>query len=221
MQFSSGFDKEYADKKMMEMLHDLPADIRRKFKYDDEATWSFTHLRIGYDLARFLSRLPGISPKSTITDATASVGGNVIAFSKYFDHINAIELNPDRKTMLDFNCRLLGIDKKVTTYQGYAQDYIYTLKQDIIFFDPPWGTDYKKKANMRIVIGSPTGSQTFESLIKSTAGHTKYCMVKLPNNYDIDHLKKEVASVYELIHIEWHGRPNSMAIVVFGPLKRT
>jgi 16S rRNA G966 N2-methylase RsmD len=144
----------------------------------------------------------------------SSVGGNTIAFAKYFKHVNAIELNPKRKEMLDSNIKLVGL-KNVDTYQGYAQDYIYNLKQDVIFFDPPWGgLDYRKETSMDITIDGPNGQEPFNNVAESTFGHCKYCVIKLPNNYNIEKLKKTMTK-FKLVHIEWHGKPNSMVIMIF------
>jgi len=212
--------KNYSDDskryRMYKMLKNLPRNIKEQFQYDDEAVWSFTDLDIGRNLCRRLLQLPGITTESLITDATASVGGNTITFAEYFDHVTSIELNADRFRMLNANIQLIGNADKITTKQGYAQDEIPAY-QDIVFFDPPWGADYKKHSKMTIDIKDPNGNdQPIEDFILSV--NTKYFVVKLPQNYDIVHMERAVQSKYKCIYKEWHGKPNSSIVIIFGPI---
>ncbi len=199
---------------MEKMLAILPSDVIARFKYDAEATWSFTDLKIGMDLAKRMIALPGITANSRVLDATASVGGNTIAFASQFHHVSAVELDRGRKSMLDENIELVGIGHIVhATYCDYAQTVIAQTDFDIVFFDPPWGTDYKSHNKIRIVLSGPEHSDTFESVVAAAARKCKYVVLKLPQNYDLEYLEAAVPML-ECIHKEWHGRPNTMLIMI-------
>ncbi len=199
--------------RMLKMLAPLPKRLATQIKFDPEASWSFTDLRIGYSLAQRVLNLPGINKKSVIFDATASIGGNTIAFAKYFDNIYSCELDNCRKQMLDHNLQLLGLtsnpNKNIITYCGYAQDYLDQLQYDVVFFDPPWGTDYKQHDKLRIKLNHNDIEQSFESVVAMAARNAKYIVVKLPQNYDLDFFTNALDGVVEIIHKEWHGRPNT------------
>ena len=70
----------------------------------------------------------------------------------------------------------------ISTYYGDCRNVIPKLKQDIIFFDPPWGINYKD-APMRTLRLKLSGV-TIENLISLYHDSAKYCAIKLPCNYD-------------------------------------
>lgn len=80
-----------------------------------------------------------------ITEANGCIGGNTWIFAKKCKYVNVIELNKIHYEILKYNMSLLKF-KNINFIKGNCIDYIYDLKQDIIFFDPPWGgVNYKKK----------------------------------------------------------------------------
>ena len=87
-----------------------------------------------------------------ITDATAGVGGDTLSFSSSFKYINAIEKCHNNYRLLNLNCSRIGVTN-VMLYNIDCLHIIKNLKQDIIYFDPPWGgVGYKDKKNLRLYI---------------------------------------------------------------------
>jgi predicted RNA methylase len=85
-------------------------------------------------------------PHLIVTDATSCVGGNTWAFATLFKHVNAVELEKIHSDMLKHNMSLLKLNDKITIYNTNYLDIFSSLKQDIIFLDPPWGgVHYMKK----------------------------------------------------------------------------
>ena len=78
---------------------------------------------------------------ATITDCTSCVGGNVINFAKHFSRVNAIELDPRRMAFCRHNVEVVHgrNQQKVRFYNADALQVVKMLKQDVVFFDPPWG----------------------------------------------------------------------------------
>ena len=148
------------------------------------------------------------SKNSIITDATAGIGGNSIAFCKTFKYVNCIENN------YDINCILKENLNKYTNnkcYKCYTCSYITIkniLKQDVIFIDPPWGGNYyklKKKINLYI------DNIDIIDLVNTLYYNTRYICLKVPNNfnindninlfwsYNIHYVYKNKKSIYKII----------------------
>jgi 16S rRNA G966 N2-methylase RsmD len=126
----------------------------------------------------------------SITDCTAGVGGNVLSFANKFKHINAIEISKERFEMLDNNILVYNLNN-ISTYNINALDIIFTLKQDIIFIDPPWGgREYKEKQNIILHLGH-IGIEQLSNMFLNNRICT-YVILKLPNNYDLNYLRKTI-----------------------------
>ena len=119
----------------------------------------------------------------TITDATANMGGNTISFGKYFNKVNAVEI-------LDFHCKILknnlkqfNLLEKVTVYCNNYLDVMHDLKQDVIFFDPPWGgKDYSKNKQMNLYLNNIDIVDISNEVYKKT----KIILIKVPKNFNIN-----------------------------------
>ncbi len=204
-----------ADKRvrMSDLLDDMPDEIKQQFKYDDYSLWSFTHLAIGDEICCELLKLDGISAQSTVTDAMSSIGGNTIAFARAFAYVNAVEIDDDRRDKLEHNLEICGIEN-VKIYASYYQCLMKTLKQDIIFIDPPWGIDYRNQSTVRLFIDGPFDDVApieLESFINELPEH-KYCVVKLPFNYDLEHMKRRVQG--KIVRVLEYPRPNTCIVVI-------
>lgn len=124
----------------------------------------------------------------TITDATANMGGMSMIFSKYFN-VNAIEIIP-------FHCNILTNNMKhfpnKYPYKIYCYDYLdimMDLKQDIIFFDPPFGgKDYKKEKNLDLYLDNINIVDIVNTLFKYKK--TQIIVLRLPINYRFNKLLK-------------------------------
>ncbi|ARF09280.1 putative RNA methylase [Catovirus CTV1] len=126
----------------------------------------------------------------TITDATSGAGGNVLSFSKVFKLVNAIEIDTKRYHFLTNNLQVYKIHN-VNHYCDDCTNLIFNIFQDIIFFDPPWGgKEYKEKDNIRLKIGDISIEALCLKLMnKNECKYSpKMIALKLPKNYDIEHL---------------------------------
>ncbi len=197
--------------RMNKLLGDVPSHIKRQFRRDDEALWSFTHVDLADELCEVLLRLPGITCESVITDATASVGGNTIPFAKHFAHVNAVEKCCSRSVMLRHNCALFQLTNVAICNDEY-QNLCQTLYQDVVYIDPPWGIDYKKYeyGTLRLVLPG-TELIAIEDLISSISA--KFVVVKLPINYDFVWLFSNVNRIK--VWTKTYDRPNSHTIIIF------
>jgi 16S rRNA G966 N2-methylase RsmD len=95
--------------------------------------------------------------QTTITDATASIGGNAISFCMFLGHVNAIELDTLTYSALQHNVEQYQLDN-ITLFNQNCLDILYDLHQDIVFFDPPWGgKTYKEHTEIDLFLENDNG----------------------------------------------------------------
>jgi hypothetical protein len=144
----------------------------------------------------------------TITDCTAGVGGNVLSFAKKFNHVNAIEISKERFDMLENNINIYKL-QNIMTFNINALDIIFTLKQDIVFIDPPWGgREYKEKQNIRLFLGHIGMEQLSNMFLNNKI--CKYVILKLPTNYDLNYLRNTIDEDKKIII----NKLNKMLLVI-------
>jgi hypothetical protein len=83
--------------------------------------------------------------------------------------------------------KLYNVENKVDIICKDYIDVYNNIKQDIIFFDPPWGgVDYKNKIVFNLELDSIPIDKIFKELIKIK--NSKYIAMRLPYNYDFKKL---------------------------------
>lgn len=164
-------------------------------KMDNVALFSVTACRPANDMCVILLTLPGISKESRVTDTTACVGGNTVAFAQAFRDVHAIEIDRHRFDMLKHNLRVCSFEKEFLerpiVWEGDCLAICgHSLhNQDIVFVDPPWGGIHYESNRQSVDTLSLSGvplhraCRTLSSLCKC-----KYVAVKLPHNMDLDGL---------------------------------
>lgn len=116
------------------------------------------------------------TPEYVITDANACIGGNSYYFLKDFKRVNLVEPNFDNFNILKIN----------TNYQKNSFNCSYNwikfiLKQDIVYFDPPWGgTDYKSKKKIDLYLDDIN----IIDIINDIYNYTRIVALKIPNNFN-------------------------------------
>jgi hypothetical protein len=131
----------------------------------------------------------------SITDGTANVGGNTINFSYNFNKVNTIEIDKNVFYILKHNCINVYHRKNIFFYQGDCRIVVPTLKQDIIFIDPPWeGLMYKAYDKLHLYLGQ---EDIFEIVKKWYIGKlAKLYVIKCPANLDFELFIKEFGNIY-------------------------
>ena len=155
---------------------------------DDVALYSTTRHDLANKISKWiLSKIP-IKEQYTITDATAGVGGNTISFSKYFKHVNSVEINKKRCFLLLLNKDL----EKCNNVDVFNKDYLKLskkLKQDIIFLDVPWGgPSYRKNKQINLKLGDVV----LYDLCNQIRRNCKYIVLKVPVNFNFNLFMKKV-----------------------------
>lgn len=144
----------------------------------------------------------------TITDATAGLGSDTILFTKLFKFVNAIEIDNLHYKLIKHN---LDVYHR-TNYKLYNDDATKLLKsgnikQDVIYFDPPWGgPDYKKYNKLELYLGDTAFSSIIEKYIKNNI-----IICKLPYNYDFNKLH-QIAKTYNKTY---HHHKIDNVVIIF------
>ena len=127
----------------------------------------------------------------SIIDCNAHIGADSILFRLLFPQtdILSIELNPQTFNLLKDNMNHLASItnqqvKPIQVVNDDCLDYV-GIKTDIMYFDPPFGQDYKKYTKMNLYL---TGIDL--GLIVNNQLRVNPCLVivKLPYNIDMDAL---------------------------------
>jgi len=194
----SGFLPEFLEKKREEFKPEIEPQLikynekiwKKMFPQKDKLDYSKLQLsNIGIysifypnsadELSKIIrSYVPG--KKAVITDATSNMGGATIAFAKYFDKVNAVEIVKLHCDILENNVKVYGIRDKVDIHCMDYLDIGGKLEQDVIFFDPPWGgKSYKELKLMNMYLDSIPINSIIKELVKDNV-----IAIRVPFNYD-------------------------------------
>jgi hypothetical protein len=134
-------------------------------------------------LEKIQQNMPSKLLNYTITDGTACIGGDTLAFSRNFKSVNSVEYDKTRFEYLKHNMKLFEC-KNISFYNDSYINLYKSLKQDVIYLDPPWGgPEYKNMKTVTLSLGDMKIDELCKDIIKN-----KLCqliILKLPYNYDL------------------------------------
>ena len=135
----------------------LPWNLRRQIQCDGVGVFSLTHERAATRTAKLLHCFVHRKTDHVVIDGMAGIGGNTLGFLKYWNTVTAVEIDPDRASMLQANVELWktwqherpsSVQKTVRVKTGCLIDFIAgnlgdsapkSNKDILLFLDPPWG----------------------------------------------------------------------------------
>ncbi len=165
-----------------------------KLQISNIGIYSITDPNLAYNILEDIKKFIKVDLHTlTITDAFANCGGMSITFCNNFKHVNSCEIIKIQCKILNNNLKVYGFDN----YKIYCNDYfdIYNIKNDIIFFDPPWGKNYHKTTvlginNINILC-------LIQYILSNT--NTKLCILLIHPTFDISQINKFIS-----IDIKYH-----------------
>lgn len=144
---------------------------------------------------------------AVITDATAGLGGNTFSFTRLFKHVHSVERDETQYKLLENNIGAYNI-KNVTLYNDDYLNIYSSLKQDVIFIDPPWGgKNYRTFKKLRLNLSGIEIEKIVEMLAK-----TNIVVLKLPLNYDMSVLQKLMS---ENFLVAFHKLKKMFIVVIY------
>ena len=181
--------RPYRKAKIQYLFSQEASAFHESVQYDEVSLYSATDQLTARAIARVLQTLPGVTRASTVTDATACIGGNTFEFARIFAHVHAVEVDTVRASMLRHNLALLQLDTDVTVHEA---DYCLlqtTLRQDVVFLDPPWGGKrYKQQERVRLYLSDRDVGDLCGAILLGTP----HVVVKVPCNFDVKHFAQTV-----------------------------
>lgn len=191
----------YRQAKMRHLFCQVSDSVRQRIRFDDVSLYSVTDQHTAKAIATFCSRLDGIGPASSLTDGTACIGGNTLAFARVFARVHAIELDPTRHEMLVDNLRLLLDARHAVRVKTRCADYTAVfaeMGQDVVFLDPPWGgKTYKRLSRVELALGK----MGLGTLCHALLPRCRYVVVKVPLNFDALGLAKTVGQAVRVVRM--------------------
>ncbi|KDO20007.1 hypothetical protein SPRG_14587 [Saprolegnia parasitica CBS 223.65] len=185
----------------------LPVAVRSQLQLDDVAQYSVTDMKTAARISHFIMTLPGLTPNSVITDATACVGGNTASFCTFFRYVQAVEIDPTRFRMLVHNMHGVLTFVNIQCYCANYVDVAQQFLQDVVFIDPPWGgPEYRTRSTVDLHLGETPLADLCERLV----GRTQYVVIKVPQNFDIERFTFRVSGTVSYIT---HFRKMAMVVV--------
>ncbi|OQS01699.1 hypothetical protein ACHHYP_00304 [Achlya hypogyna] len=185
----------------------LPPAVRSQLQLDDVAQYSVTDMKTAARISHFIMSLPGLTPNSVITDATACVGGNTASFCTFFRYVQAVEIDPTRFQMLVHNMHGVLTFVNIQCYCANYVDVATQFLQDVVFIDPPWGgPEYRQRSTVDLFLGDTGLAELCEQLVH----RTQYVVIKVPQNFDIERFTYLVSGTVSYIT---HFRKMAMVVV--------
>lgn len=152
-----------------------PGFLRPGTRTDEEGRWSLTPellaVRMGEDAARALG------PAARVLDAGCGIGGNTIGFARAGLRVLAVDRDPTRLAMARHNVRLYGVADRVTFRAGDATEALRDAQVDLVFLDPPWGTEWSRTCTRLVDLGD------FGALLALARATAPHVWVKLPPSF--------------------------------------
>ena len=147
--------------------------------------YSITPSIDAHKMAKLLFYIFNNNHDITITDATSGVGGNTIQFAFFFNKINAIDISKVHCKILKNNIDVYNLTNSVNIIcDDYLQIY-KNLKQDIVFFDPPWGgPNYKEFKKIPLYLGNIKIEYIIKDIFSKKIA--SLVAIKVPKNFDND-----------------------------------
>ncbi|MCD9643623.1 hypothetical protein HAX54_031238 [Datura stramonium] len=123
----------------------------------------------------------------SIVDFFTGVGGNSIQFAKRSKHVIAIDIDPKRIDLAQYNAAIYGVRDQIDFIRGDSFVLAPTLKADVVFMSPPWGgPDYLKERTFDMI--TMLRPHDGNVLFSTGRGIAPKVVMFLPRNVDLNQL---------------------------------
>ena len=181
----------------IEKINDIfpKIDNINNIRITDIGLYSITKKNEAFFITSLISKLL-MDNKFIITDSTAGIGGNTLSFQLCDNiiKINSIELDKLHYEILENNVKLYSNSNKVILYNDNFLNIYKQLKQDVIFYDLPWGgLDYRKNDIVSLGLMNSNGYEVnIIHIINDMKHHCKLQVLKVPINFNFNDFFVEI-----------------------------
>lgn len=180
---SGGRDESGDAAKRRMLFPRLSEQQRQALQLDETALFSVSPQDEADMVSQWIRAL--VPTAQTITDATACAGGNTMSFAAHFPSTIAVEQDAGRFAALCHNLQVCGLRDKVRILHADYGSILASLRQDVVFIDPPWGgKGYKSQERLRLDLAGRPLSDVCRSLLLNRAA--ALIVLKVPLNFDFD-----------------------------------
>lgn len=156
--------------------------VRAAFQVDDVALYSVTPAWMTAKICAAL--LAKVGRDARVTDGTACVGGDTMAFAAVFAHVVAVEANADRAAMCAANVAAAGLADKVTVLHADYVNVRGCWQQDVVFLDAPWGgPEYWKTDALDLYLEHGGMQEPLADVCAAVWPATRVIALKVPSNF--------------------------------------
>ncbi len=155
-----------------------PGFTRSGVRLDAEGKVSLTPEALALQLGE---RVAAGGAGLTVVDAGCGAGGNAIGFARAGCTVTAIETSASRLADARHNARIYGVDDRIRFVHGDAAALVAGLSGDVLFLDPPWGTDWSR-SGMGIV------DLPLLDIIVASRARFRRILLKLPPSFRVHEL---------------------------------
>lgn len=152
-----------------------PGFTRTGTRTDEEGRWSLTPELLAARLGQEAAKV--IGPAGRVLDAGCGIGGNTIGFARAGLTVTAVDRDAERLAMARHNARLYGVADKITFRATDAAVALADGTYDLVFLDPPWGTEWSRTSTRLADLGD---FATTLALARAACGRV---WVKLPPSF--------------------------------------
>jgi predicted RNA methylase len=126
----------------------------------------------------------------TVTDGTANVGSDTIQMALWFTRVNAVDISRAHTEALLHNVNVYKL-KNVKMFNDDSLVRMAQLKQDVLYFDPPWGgPEYKNATSMPLSLSNIDLADVFQLAIE----HARLVVFKVPLNFAMENFTTAMGS---------------------------
>lgn len=173
------FERVYPD------MHNID---KSKLQMTVEGEYSITPKYMASQIYTIIKQYLKNTKDLIITDANGGIGGDTINFALKFKLVNSVEASPSHCRVLQHNVNVYHL-KNVKVYCQNYVEIMKSLKQDVIFMDPPWGgIHYKDVPNLSLYLDG----YLIEELVNLLSSRAKLFVIKVPKNFNFVHFKNSV-----------------------------
>ena len=152
-----------------------------------------------------------------IIDATAHVGCDTLALSLFFKKTQIIAIEQDIETFhfLQHNISNVNEANNVTVLHGDSLQVLANYEQiDVLYIDAPWGgTEYKVQKYISLFLNDMELSE----IINLHKNHVNLFVLKVPLNFDIEHLKEKCCDLkIEITTYVFNNKPKFLFLSILS-----
>jgi hypothetical protein len=188
------------DSKLWEKVFDIPESSRKKMRLTTIGRYSAAKIHVMVIIKRELDFVLDKLYNETledqiITESNGGMGSITVFLAPFVKSITAIEIMPEHVTVIKNNTKYSGATNVKVINSDYM-DVMFSLEQDIIICDPPWGGPNSAKY-LRLGFNNVDIACIINELYKKNK--FKIFMLVAPYNFDLQRFLRMISNLQFIV----------------------